>query len=100
MLVVTDVVLEKTLGTIVCEPLRQLDDSDEIRGRREVLADTTQGALLVVVGLLAIRRWDHLRILLIVLGRVRFRAGDESTGHILLVARHALAETLMEAGAM
>lgn len=54
VLVVADVVLEETLGTIVGEALRQLDNGNEEGRGGEVLANAAQGAALVIVGLLAV----------------------------------------------
>lgn len=55
VLVVANVVLEKTRGTIVGETLHELDNGDEEGRGRQVLANTAQCPLLILVGLLAIR---------------------------------------------
>ena len=97
VLVVADIVLEQALSTVVGEALSQLDNGDEVGRGRQVLADAAQSSLLVVVGLLAIGSWDHLGILLIVLGGVGIRPGDVATSHVLVRSGHTLSETLMEA---
>jgi hypothetical protein len=56
---VVDVVLEKTLTSIVRKPLRQLDNGDQVCGRRQVLADPAEGAFLVLVGFSSF--WCRLR---------------------------------------
>lgn len=57
-----NVVLEQTLGTIVGETLSQLNDGDEESSSGQVLSDTAQSALLVLVGLLAIRSRSRLGV--------------------------------------
>lgn len=53
---VADVVLEKTLSTVVCEALRQLDHRNEVCGGRQVLANAAQSSFLVLIRLLSISR--------------------------------------------
>ena len=48
---VVDVVLEETLASIIGESFCQLDNGDQVCGRRQVLADPAESALLVLVGL-------------------------------------------------
>lgn len=54
VLVVANVVLEKTRSTVVGETLHKLDNGDEEGRGRQVLANTAQRPLLKVIGLLAI----------------------------------------------
>jgi hypothetical protein len=48
---VVDVVLEETLASVVRKSLCQFDNGDQVCGRRQVLADPAEGALLVFIRL-------------------------------------------------
>ena len=54
---VVDVVLEETLGAVVCEALGQLDDGDQVCGGRQVLANAAEGAPLMLGWLLSVGGW-------------------------------------------
>lgn len=100
---VADVVLEQTLRAIVREALRELDDGNQVRRRREVLADAAQRALLMLAGLLAVRRRCVLGIIglvyhLLLLGSASRRRGNGPAGEILLLSSDPLVERSVKLG--
>jgi hypothetical protein len=95
---VVDVVLEETLTAVIGEAFCQLDDGDQVCRRRQVLADPTEGALLVLVGFSSF--WCRVRLDVGVLdnGMLLVKVGGTNVAArgITLVVRDALAELFVQ----
>ena len=96
---VVDVVLEETLTSIVGKALCELDDGDQVCGRRQILAHPTKGALLVLVGFSSF--WCRLRLDIGVLDNSMLLVNnvgrtDVAACGIALVVGDALAELFVQ----
>lgn len=100
VLVVADVVLEETLGTIVGEALGQLDNGNEEGRGREVLANTAQGATLVVAGLLAVGGGARLKVTLLDGADLGIGFLNIATSNVGMLVGNALRELFVEPGSL
>lgn len=99
---VVDVVLEETLTSIICKAFCQLDNGDQVCGRRQVLADPAKGALFVLVGLSSFGCRLRLDVGVLDNGMLLVDVGgtDVAASGITLVVRDALAELFVQPGLM